>query len=104
MFERIFASTLRLYPSRFRNLYDEEARLLLRDRFRDETGVLRRFRLCLDLVIDITAGLPQTYWTQPIQVAAVSISQHRTGIPSFQVLRNERRRPGPFLVGATVAL
>ena len=45
MSEKIYTRLLRLYPSSFRRRYEGEALQLIRDRFRDETGFLKRARL-----------------------------------------------------------
>jgi len=49
MSEKLYAWLLRLYPSRFREDYGEEALRLFRDRARDERGFFPRLRLWLDL-------------------------------------------------------
>jgi hypothetical protein len=38
MSEKLYALLLRLYPSRFRRAYGDEAQQLVRDRLRDESG------------------------------------------------------------------
>ena len=50
MSEKIFAWLLRLYPSRFRADYGNEALQLLRDRVRDEEGFLSKMQLWFDLL------------------------------------------------------
>ena len=49
------------FPSHFRNTYGDEALQLFRDRARDETGFFLRFRLWLDLLVDLAPSLPQEY-------------------------------------------
>ncbi|HEV2322497.1 MAG TPA: TIGR03435 family protein [Terracidiphilus sp.] len=104
MFERIFAGLFRLYPARFREVYGEEARRLLRERFRDETGVWRRLRLSLDLIQDIAVGLPHAYWTTPKTSAAIPVRPHVEGSPSFHLLAEEKTHIGSFLVGGALSL
>lgn len=104
MFERLFACLLRLYPSRFRRDYHDEARQLLRDRFRDETGLLCRLRLCFDLILDLSVGLPQAFWTTPKAPATAPVCQHVEGTPSFRLLTEEKTHLGLFLVGSLVTL
>ena len=55
MCERLFALLLRLYPREFRRAYGADALQLIRDRSRDERGVLLQLRLCFDLVADLLA-------------------------------------------------
>ena len=104
MFERIFAGLFRLYPARFRAAYGEEARQLLRECFRDETGLVRRTRLCIDLLIDLAAGLSQAWWTTPKLPAAASAREPVEGIPSFRLLVDEKIQPGRFLIGSLLTL
>jgi len=104
MFEQIFACLLRLYPSQFRNHYEEEARQLLRERFRDERGLLPRSRLCLDLLVDFAAGLPRAYQAAPREASAASVLQNIEGIPSFHVLDNGKTGPGPILLAGVLSL
>jgi hypothetical protein len=61
MSEKIFACLLRLYPSRFREKYTQEAVQLYRDLYRQETGLLPRTRLWIRLLADLAAGLPLAY-------------------------------------------
>jgi hypothetical protein len=104
MFEKIFACLLRLYPSHFRNQYEEEARQLLRERFRDERGFFPRSRLCLDLLVDFAAGLPRAYQTAQREASAASVLQNVEGIPSFHVLDNGKTGPGTILVAGVLSL
>jgi hypothetical protein len=53
MFEKLCALLLRLYPAGFRRAYGRDAVQLIRDRARDERGVLLRVRLLSDLAIDL---------------------------------------------------
>jgi len=104
MFEQIFACLLRLYPSHFRREYEEEARQLLRERFRDERGLLPRSRLCLDLLVDFAAGLPRAYQAAPREASAASVLQNVEGIPSFHVLDNGKTGLGLILVAGVLSL
>jgi len=45
MSEEMYIRLLRLYPSRFRKEYEDEALQLIRDRLHDETGFFKRARL-----------------------------------------------------------
>jgi len=104
MFEWIFTCLFRLYPSRFREVYADEARWLIRERLCDEKGLLRKSRLCLDLAMDFAVGLPQAYQTVPSEAAAVSVVANAEGVPFFCVLNEQKTGLGPFLVGSGLSL
>lgn len=61
MSERIYARLLLLYPKSFREAYSEDALQLFRDRLHDETGSVRRARLWLDIIFDLTTSLARLY-------------------------------------------
>ena len=61
MSEEIYAWLLRLLPRAFRRKYEDDAFQLLRDRLGDERGFFRRFRLGVDLILDIVRALPRAY-------------------------------------------
>jgi len=104
MFEKLFARLLCLYPSRFREKYSEEILQLYRDRLRDETGLLKRIRLCFDLLRDGVTGLPQAHRNSYPARAAVAVSSNPQGIPSFRILQTEPLRPGSVLIGSLLSL
>ena len=92
MSEKIFALFLRLYPARFRARYGEESLQLLRDRLRDETGLLARLRLAFDLLTDTALALPRAHRISAPSIGAAAASSHLT--PSFRVLEQQPLRPG----------
>jgi Peptidase family S41 len=100
MSEKLFALLLRLYPSRFRQHYETEAIMLLRERFRDEQGTARRLRLFFDLLVDFAAGLPLAWRNSYASPAP----QPASGLPLFRVLDQEPMRPGSVFVGALFAM
>ena len=104
MSEKMYLRLLRLYPSRFRKEYEEEALQLIRDRLSDETGFFKRVRLWWDLVTDLLSGLPQAYRNSYAATEAMSLSPNADGIPSFKVLDQEPLRTGSILIGGTVSL
>lgn len=61
MSERIFAWLLKLYPLRFRQEYGASAMQLFRDRLRAEQGLLKRFRLWLDIITDLAVSVPREH-------------------------------------------
>jgi len=98
MSEKIYALLLRLYPSGFRKAYGGEAMQLVRDRLRNETGLVRRLRLWLDLLADFAMSLPREYrYAQPM-LASSSSQRRLDGVPSFHVLEDE-----PIGVGTLLA-
>jgi Peptidase family S41 len=100
MSEKIFALLLWLYPSRFRQHYETETILFLRDRFRDGQGATRRLRLIFDLLVDFAVGLPLAWRNSYPSPAA----QPASGLPLFRVLDQEPLRPGSVLVGTVLAM
>ena len=104
MSEKIYAYLLRLYPSRFREEYKEEAIQLYRDLYRHETGLLRRTRLWVGLLADLAVGLPQAYRNTYVSAASSPVVQGLLGIPTFRLLEEEPVRPGSFLFGSVLSL
>jgi N-terminal domain of Peptidase_S41 in eukaryotic IRBP len=104
MSEKIFSWLLRLYPSRFRETYHEEALQLFRDRAREERGLVLRLRLWLDLILDLAVSLPREYFRPKPQVVAVSASRSPDNIPEFALLKTESPHPKVFFAGAVLSL
>jgi hypothetical protein len=104
MSEKIYTRLFRLYPSRFRKEYEDEALQLIRDRFRDETGFFKRFRLLCDLAVDLFVGLPLAHRNSYAATEAVSLSLHAEGIPSFKILATEPIGRGSILLGSGLSL
>jgi hypothetical protein len=103
MSEKVYALLLRLFPSRFREAYREEALQLFRDRARDEKGFVPRIRLWLDLFADLASSVPRQYfYAEPELLGA---SGHRLGdAPSFYFLSNEAPGPGALFLGTFLSL
>lgn len=104
MSEKIYAWLLRLYPSRFREVYGEEALQLFRDRMRDENGFLPRLRLWLDLLCDLALSLTREYFHVQRELASYSAHVRTDGVPSLLVLEDESLGPGALFVGGVLAL
>lgn len=100
MSEKIYSLLLRLYPSRFREAYGEEALLLFRDRARDERGPLSALRLWADLLADFFSSLPREYFRAPAAQVAPSSAGRLAGATAFAVLETEPIRPAALLLGA----
>jgi hypothetical protein len=103
MFEKIFTCLFRVYPSRFRRDYGDEALQLIRDRLRDETGFLKRARLCWDLATDTFVSLPKEYRNSYTARAAAQLSANSDGTPSFMVLEEEPLGRGSILLGSVLS-
>jgi hypothetical protein len=104
MSEKIYTRLFRLYPSRFRKAYEDEALQLIRDRLRDEAGFFKRARLWWDLAMDVFAGLPQAYRNSYAVTAEAPAAPNAEGIPSFRMLDNEPLKRGSILIGSTLSL
>lgn len=100
--ERIYGLLLRLYPSRFREAYGEEALQLFRDRSRDEKSSTARIRLWCDLLLDLLVTVPRVYGARRALVGASVYERHNA--PSLLVLKNEQPRSGAFLFGGVLSL
>ena len=104
MSEKIYAWLLRLYPSRFREAYGEEALQLFRDRCRDEHGFLPRLRLWLDLLGDLALSLPREYFRLESRLSSYAAHLRSEGGPSLLVLEQESLGPGAWFFGGVLAL
>ena len=104
MSEKIFACLLRLYPSRFREKYTEEAIQLYRDLNPRETGLLRRSGLWISLLADFAFGLPQAYRNTYVPMAASPVAKAVQGVPTFRILELKPLQPGSFLFGSILTL
>lgn len=88
MSERIFALLLRLYPKAFRAQHGEEYLQLIRDRLLDEAGLYRRFRLWVDLLVDLAVSLPCEYRRVESEWIGHSAPQSARDVPAFMVLES----------------
>src|SRR5256885_1817411 len=104
MSEKLYAWLLRLYPSRFREDYGEEALRLFRDRARDERGFFPRLRLWLDLFFDFTISLPSEYFHVPAPRVAPFVPRRLHGFPALFVLEDASPRPGALAIGGLLSL
>jgi len=100
--EKLYRWLLRLYPSRFREAYGDDALQLFRDRFRDEAGLFLRLRLGLDLLADFALSFSRLGRFRQPPFAASSAAA--VGAPSFHVLEGEALHPGAMLFGAALSL
>ena len=103
MCEKIYALLLRLYPTRFRREYRDEALQLVRNRMRDERG-WRRARLWVDLLTDFARSAPRAHWKERTAVAPRAVPSGAGGAPLFQILEEERIRPETVVVAGLVGV
>jgi hypothetical protein len=103
MSEKIFALLLRLYPACFRARYGEESLQLLRDRLRDETGILARVRLVFDLLTDTAIALPRAH-RLPIPAISAASAGSLNGLPSFSVLEPQSLRPAALVLASIIGI
>ncbi|HEY6307619.1 MAG TPA: S41 family peptidase [Candidatus Angelobacter sp.] len=104
MSEKIYVWLLRLYPSRFREAYGDEALQLFRDRARDEKGFFASVRLWLDLLVDLAVSVPRQYRHANPALIGASAQQRLDRLPSFHVLESESPRLGALLSGGVLTL
>jgi hypothetical protein len=88
MSDRLLSGLLALYPAQFRREFGAECVRLLRDRFRDERGVMARTRLCADVLNDLIFGLPRLY--APARRALVSPATPQVCGSIFRLAEEER--------------
>ena len=100
MSEKFCMFLVRLYPSGFRQRYGEEALRLVRERAREEKGVLRQLRLWFDLIRDLVTIIPQ-YGVQP---PISQISRASEGALSFVFVGEEAPSAMSLFVGCLVSL
>lgn len=104
MLDKIYAWLLRLYPSRFREAYGDDALQLFRDRFRDEQGFLPRVRLWFDLLADLAFSVPREYFRVQPELVSYSLHLRSDGVPSFFLLAEESLGPGALLCGSVLSV
>src|SRR2546429_276133 len=104
MSEKIYAWLLRLFPSRFREAYGEEALQLVRDRCRDEKGFLLRLRLWLDLLGDLALSVPRAYFRVQPELTSYAAHLRSEGVPSLLILPDESLGAGTLFLGGVLTL
>jgi hypothetical protein len=87
MSDRLLSGLLALYPAQFRREFGAECARLLRDRFRDEHGVVARMRLCADVLNDLVFGVPRLY--APARLALATPAQPQACGSIFRAVEEE---------------
>ena len=104
MSEKIYAWLLRLFPSRFREAYGEDALELFRDRCRDEKGFLLRLRLWVDLLGDLAWSVPRAYFRVQPDLTSYAAHVPSEGVPSLLLLPDESLGAGTLGLGGVLTL
>src|SRR5436309_14244547 len=104
MSEKIYAWLLRLFPSRFREAYGEEALQLVRDRCRDDKGFLLRLRLWLDLLGDLALSVPRAYFRVQPELTSYAAHLRSDGVPSLSILPAASLGAGASSLGRALPL
>jgi hypothetical protein len=104
MSERICAWLVRLFPSRFRKAYGEDALQLYRDRLRDERGLVWRTRLWFDLLLDLAVSVPREYRQAEPALLGASAQPGLDGMPGFRLLEGAPPGPGALLSAVFLAM
>ena len=98
MFETLCALLLRLYPAEFRRAYGRDAVQLVRDRARDERGVLLRARLLIDLTRDLL--MTSVHGWQPDEPTLARVD----GAPRFDIIDVHGPRPTSLAAGLVTSI
>lgn len=104
MSEKIYRWLLRLYPSGFREAYGDEALRLIRDRARDEKGMLAVLQLWFDLLIDLVISVPCEYFYVQPKLLRASVVHTLDGAPAFFLLEDESPHPQTLFWGFLMSL
>lgn len=103
MSEKIYALLFRLFPSRFRARWHDEAIELFRDRAGYERGFWPRLRMWCDILMDFAISLPLAYMRdrQTLAPAAAAAPQ---GVPAFTMLEEKPIRSSAYFYGSLLSL
>jgi Peptidase family S41/N-terminal domain of Peptidase_S41 in eukaryotic IRBP len=104
MSEKIYRWLLRLYPSEFRETYGDEALRLIRDRARDEKGILSCLRLWLDLLADLAFSVPREHFYAQSRAIGASALYNVYGLPVFCPLESETPNLGALFSGGVISI
>jgi hypothetical protein len=102
MSDWLLSGLLALYPAQFRREFGAECACLLRDRFRDERGVMARMRLCADLLHDLVFGVPRLY--APTQRALATTAAPQVCGSIFRLPDEEGLSLGPLMCAVALSV
>ena len=102
MFEQLCALLLRLYPPGFRDAYGRDALQLMQDRAREERGLLRRSRLCVDLLCDLLA-ISFKGWSSA-SPAMMTAANDGVRVPSFHLIEATGPKPESLAAGLLTSM
>jgi hypothetical protein len=103
MSEKIYAILFRLFPTRFRTAWREEALDLLRDRLQNERGPRARLRLWLDLLADFAVSLPRAYLREEPSLLPAA-SANMDGGPVFHLIEERPIRSSAFFFASVLSI
>ena len=105
MSEKIYVCVLRLLAPRFYRVYGEEATCLVRDRCRDEQGVIGKIRLWLDLLSDLlVAAIRDDRFAPNLLSWRLAAAHAVKPAPSFAVVRGGLPPTAALLLGGALSL
>jgi hypothetical protein len=105
MSEKLYGCLLHLVARRFYRVYGEEAICLVRDRCRDEQGVIRKIGLCGDLLADlVVAALRDHRFAHQVVFSQMNATHVLKPVPSFAVVRNGLPHTAAVLIGGALSL
>jgi hypothetical protein len=105
MSERLYACVLHLVAPHFYRVYGKEATLLMRNRCRDEQGIIRKIGLWLDLLADLVmAALRDHRFARQVLLSQMAAAHVMKPVPSFAVVRSGLPHTAALLVGGAFSL
>jgi hypothetical protein len=103
MSEKIYSLLFRLFPSRFRARWHEEALELFRDRAGYERGFVARLRMWVDILCDFAVSLPLAYLRdRQALVPAAPVARH--DVPSFTMLEGKPIHASSYFYGTILSI
>lgn len=103
MSEKIYALLFRLFPSRFRDRWHDEAIELFRDRAGYERGFWPRLRMWVDILCDFAVSLPLAYLRdRQALVPAAPVAPHDG--PSFTTLEDKPIHASSYFYGTILSI
>lgn len=103
MSEKIYAVLFRLFPSRFRARWHDEAIELFRDRAGYERGFVARLRMWCDILCDFVVSLPLAYLRDRQTLAPAAAAAHHD-VPTFTMLEEKPIRSSAYFYGTLLSL